>query len=677
MTCYAFIVGVNQEWPEQRCLLGDIGLARCLIRHCGLPKENLTEVYDDRATRSHVLRALEGLLDRRNETLTQRNGEGCPTSDGADTLLFHYGGHGKRTEFCTQRERVQREGDGTRKEPWLKHSDVIDLLERKFRGGTAVCLVDCCHAGGFGEAVARRRRDRIGGALHVDYLCIMSAAPTDMAGMEWTMSECFIRAFKGELPCFSPGEEGGHCCYLYGKHPKDQWLAPSESTNARRCEAKRKNGTHPTWRQVIDFFVNEMARIKGGRATTLFCGTGTQDGKLLFERPCIFGNNVRETSSNVSARIPRDEAWMAPFRRTRHVVDDWVYVKLPELQYMGWLPGRVLFLGPSKQEGSLANTTTNGDEATAAGGSSTAHIELHDDISQTQWIATLPLNPACPHGTNGNAVVLGGLPFLSGIGFDPLPCARVISHMARTLAYFDTTIPPDVRVRVRWRDGKYYEARTLCRTAIPWEEVDLDSSPAMSGPCVPLRWKDDETVSFVPTAACVVHESEGGTESVSQCEENAVLTEKSSRDSNATLLTPLDAMLASLACDKKKLHGNAPVLSGPAVERDADFWEAYDVEDAKYSRVQLMNKVDPTLLPLKVLAYHMCYRESGNYSVVYWEAESMLSLVPNSYLRQRGPTEDGSDNSSDEDSHVYTTKEADVKEIREYIEQAACNTFFA
>ena len=73
MTCYAFIVGVNQEWPEQRCSLGDIGLARCLSERCRLPPENLTQVYDNRATRSNILRALEGLLDRRNNNNNARS----------------------------------------------------------------------------------------------------------------------------------------------------------------------------------------------------------------------------------------------------------------------------------------------------------------------------------------------------------------------------------------------------------------------------------------------------------------------------------------------------------------------------------------------------------------------------------------------------------------------------
>ena len=101
MGCYALIVGVCQDWPEQRLDRGDIGLARCLAADCKLLPQNIAEVYDGGATRSTVLRALDGLLDRRNERRTSEEG-----GEEEDTLLIHYGGHGKRTEFCTPRQSI-------------------------------------------------------------------------------------------------------------------------------------------------------------------------------------------------------------------------------------------------------------------------------------------------------------------------------------------------------------------------------------------------------------------------------------------------------------------------------------------------------------------------------------------------------------------------------------------
>jgi hypothetical protein len=50
-------------------------------------------------------------------------------------------------------------------------------------------------------------------------------------------------------------------------------------------------------------------------------------------------------------------------------------------------------------------------------------------------------------------------------------------------------------------------------------------------------------------------------------------------------------------------------------------------------------------IPLKALAFHMCYRDSGDFSVVFWEDDSMLSIAPNSLLRLRSRTEDDESNS--------------------------------
>ena len=658
MTYYACIIGCNQEWPEQRCLLGDIALARTLVRDCRLPTENLVEVYDEYATRSNVLRALEILLDRRNAALLTTRGRddgggigdndddddddaGSAEAGGGeenDTLLLHYGGHGKREYFCTQRS-------------WLGHAEIIDLLERKFRGGTVVALIDCCHSGGFGEAVVRER-DGKKGALNANYACIMSAAPGDKAGMEWTMSELFLRAFKGELLC-PPNDRGANdkdqWYYLYGKHPKDKWSEPTTSDTVAANEAKIKNGwTHPTWEQVVDFFVNEMARIKGGWATTFFLWNKVEDKVPFLRGPCIFGNNIKHISHNLSARLPRDETWMDPYLRKNLSVNDCVYVKCRGEQHLGWLSGQIISIN---RDSSMDSTTNNENERNSTN-VSTANIRLFDTITKAQYTITTAINS--PPSFGNDTIVLGGLPFAFGFGFEPKYVIRVITSLSRSLAYYDTTVPPNIDVEVKWKDGEYYKARTLCVEAIPWKRVCLDSSPKVIGPCVPLCWEDDNSVTFVPTSAC-------------RMEDKSKLSCKSARDAGAeSIVTPMDAMFASLACSGKTLHGDAPILDSSVIETDADFWEAYDPEDGHYSRIQLMNKVDPTLLPLNVLSHHMCYRESGSYSVVYWESESMLTLIPTGHLGRRGKDDSDSSDSDGSDSDTSDSSDNDSSDDEEY-----------
>ncbi|KAL7543825.1 hypothetical protein ACHAXR_013218 [Thalassiosira sp. AJA248-18] len=665
MAYYAFIVGVNQDWPEQRCSHGDIGLARCLSNQCHLPKENLAEVYDERATRSNILRSLENLMDRRNEQLARRkNHNSSAGSDGEqhhdeiDTLLFYYGGHGKHREFCTQTQSINN--GAIQKEPWLKHSEIVDLLERKFNGGVAWCVIDCCHSGGFGEAVVQRYH-RVK-SLNVNYGCIMSVPPAAIAGLEWSMSECFIRAFKGELCC---SRDERNCYYLStkkGLHPIKPQSEPTPTTYSCDDDApENKCNVHPTWEQVIDYLSDEMARIKGDRLTTLFWGDGMEDGKLL-QKPCIFGDNIRSATSNTSlqiASIPRDETWMDRFRRECHAVNDGVCVKwvgrattvedgiCPRI---GWFPGRIISISMCNNNNSVHEGSAEGDEPPNL---STACIELYDVICKSHWTVTVRLSPSSSMGTN---TILGGFHMIFGFGFVPQPCVTVITHMATQLAYFDTTLPPHIQVSALWDDGKWYSAKTLCRTEISWEQVDLESSLQMSGPCVPVRWDDDGSISFVPTSACIVKDT---------ISSKKTLAEKSTRDATEAILTPVNAMLASLACEGKRLQGDTPISDGLVTE-DSSFWEAYDAEDCKWVPVHLMNTVNISSIPLKVLASHMCYHESGKFSLVCWESDSTLALVPTSSLRQR-PTADNDEDSSEEESSVETVD--DHGDVKKYIDE--------
>ena len=99
-------------------------------------------------------------------------------------------------------------------------------------------------------------------------------------------------------------------------------------------------------------------------------------------------------------------------------------------------------------------------------------------------------------------------------------------------------------------------------------------------------------------------------------------------------------------------------------------WEAYDIESASWESVKLMNKVHQSVLPLKVIAYHMCYGGAESFSIVYWNSDSTLSIVSNSCLRQRADA-DVDDGNGDEDSSSSDEEEenrsSDHYKAREYI----------
>ena len=660
MAYYAFIVGVNQDWPEQRHRLGDVGLARCLSHDCGIPKQNIMEVYDERATRSNILHALETLLDRRNANLLAKRKrkrtherEDGDDDDEMDTLLFYYGGHGKRGVFCTE-TMVQ-------KEPWIKHSEIIELLEQKFIGGTSVCIIDCCHSGSFGQEVLCR-------ALNVSYCCLMSVPPADIAGEEWTMSECFIRAFKGELLC------SGKYHYLStqkGKHPIKKYqreigsnASPVDTSKYDNNTSTDKHNMHPSWGKVIEYLADEMARIKCDRLTTLFKGKGMEDGKFL-QKPCNFGGNTMQQDStsnrsiHTTASIPRDLTWMDPLRCKSYTINDGVCVKWVGYTpgnlgsdsggspHIGWFPGRILSIisTPNDNDTSNDNSVNWSQEGDVSLIQSTALIELHDVICNSRLTMELPLN----HESN---IIRSVRSF--GFGFDPPARVNVIARLAKSLAYFDTAVLSQTRVKVLWADGEWYSATTLSRNDLPWEEVYWETAFKVAGPCVPLRWDEDDSISFVPTKACVV-----GNELKTK-----TLAEKSAINETYDIQSPLDAMLASLTFEGKKLQDDISDQDG------LDRWEAYDAEDCVWSPVHLMNKIHSSSIPLKALASHVCYQESEQFSLVFWESDASISLVPLSFLRQRAATADDDDNDnecSDDENSVESTDHAD---LRKYIDEA-------
>jgi len=624
MTYYAFILGVCEEWPEQRCDLGDIGIAKCLKHHCNISNDNIVEIYDEEATKSNIIQAFKSLLDRRNDKL-QNEGKD-------DILLFYYGGHGKIDSFCTSRK-----GN----EPWIKHLDIINLLEEKFKGGTFVGIIDTCHSGGFGQAVLHKYHTS-NNTLNVNYACIMSVPPSDEAGMEWTMGECFIKAFKGELSCYSSNDiNNDDITPIYlstkkGKHPIKTKRAVTDMVLS--SNDNKSNACHPSWKQVIEYLSDEMARIKPDRLTTFFLG---ERMKQFLDQPCIFGDNIDSSvlSSCATASIPRNESWKDPFRREHHAVNDSVYVKMTghsnvvnAENRLGWFPGQIISIHDN----------------------SGYSVELYDVISKTNWTVKISLEPS----SSSRSTILCSLPFKVR---NPLTCANVITNLANKLAYYDITIPPGVKIKALWKDGEYYKATTISRHEVSWQDVHL--SIDMKGPCVPVRYEEDGIMSFVSTSSCRLMKDE----------KEIILADKSALESAQNITTAMDAMMASLALQGKKLHGDEP-LFGSVDEDLANSWEAYDIESASWESVQLMNKVDPSVLPVKVIAYHMCYGRAESFSVVYWESDSTMSIVPNSCLRQRAKTDDDEDDSSNEDNSSSSSSDegeenhsSDFYKAREYI----------
>ena len=434
-------------------------------------------------------------------------------------------------------------------------------------------------------------------------------------GEWWTLTEALVHTFKGLVPCIE-GEQNADPFFIStGLDGKIPITYPTT----------QQIGYHPTWYQLIDYLADEVSRVKGEQMTTLFVGKGFENGSIL-RQPCFIGDHDHIITSS-TASIPRSLAWTEQYLKKTVSVKDEVFVKFANglatgaqlsKEKIGWFSGRVL--------------AVNSNDIT---------VEMRDFISRDKWTANI----------DKNAPILRSQPF--GFDFDNEKCVDVITEMADDLLYYDTSYHSDGSLlKVKYpQDGEYYDAELLSPAEVPWLEIEVEHIEGVhSGPCVAIRWLEDNSHAMIPV----------------ECIKTSGSDNERLSGQDRGVSTPLDALKVSLSTAGVKLNGDKPILG----ITDADKFQARDNEDHKWLDVHLMNTIQISDLPVKVLANHVCYRETGLYSVIFWCDDSMLSLVPNSYLRPR-PDEDGddsdddSDDSDDDSDDSDDDSELDAKQIKE------------
>ena len=165
---HALIIGndTNKEWQQHRRENGDIQLHQALSRYGGIPKHQIVSLQDENATKSKAESYLKEL---------------CKKTYEGDTLIFYYGGHGKKSLFCTEQE------------DW-SHAEVLSVIENEFRGSFALIVADCCYSGSFRRALKSIKNNN-----RVSYICIMSTLPSAEAIGDWVITNCLIRALKRDI----------------------------------------------------------------------------------------------------------------------------------------------------------------------------------------------------------------------------------------------------------------------------------------------------------------------------------------------------------------------------------------------------------------------------------------------------------------------------------------------
>lgn len=155
-------------WPDEGRV--DAVMIEALKKR-GVPEGQIVFVKNSEATHEALTTKLDELLKK--------------TAEG-DTLLFYYAGHGARDWQDVNRPAslVCYDAKGL----WAI-TDVLDRIEKGFKGANVLLTADCCHSGAFADAAASRTKFRTG--------VLTSSHASSRSTGNWTFTQCLVDMFNG------------------------------------------------------------------------------------------------------------------------------------------------------------------------------------------------------------------------------------------------------------------------------------------------------------------------------------------------------------------------------------------------------------------------------------------------------------------------------------------------
>ena len=505
---FVFVVGINDEWQQDRDTVGDVALVETFRNFCGVPEQHVMFLRDDNVSVSEVKQKLKQFLE---------------TTTIGSTFLFYYGGHGLAHSFC-----VPPATDV------LSHDDIVSMIHLYFQGDFVWCMIDTCYSGNFYLAVNKLIparfgthpstpiRTKVGESNNHEksnqtFICVMSTERNKKAGGDWTLTGCLIRALKGTIPNTATSAElftvREFLSYASDEtaRVKGDIMTVSIHTNTletseiyRIHHMKMTTSSYPCVNQDR----NNQSLVYNLLDATEISTVSPRKGHLNKKCNPIFHKSKNSVSQVLG--LGQNSLWKAVTRRP----SSWKGINRRPSSWKG-----ILFLDCDMgkkvyAKWPLFTSATAGDHrvlpptwypceilSNNSTMKNTVEVHLHDPITEQSINMTVLCRDLLSTGHLCSERDMDSL-------LQNFKNAQL--HYARHSKYISYSIKAGTNITaVYWHKKHYapYKARILCWEDVSWEKVTdvkcRDEYKGEHGPFVPVEWEIDESWSIIPLSHIV------------------------------------------------------------------------------------------------------------------------------------------------------------------------------
>jgi predicted metal-binding transcription factor (methanogenesis marker protein 9) len=366
------------------------------------------------------------------------------------------------------------------------------------------------------------------------------------------------------------------------------WTMTSNWMTSMRC-----SGGSLQLRRVIDFLSDETARKKGD-LLVVFLSKDVHSGSCTW-LPQLPQDRARKKLSwrGLKHYVPQDAKVTS-----RWNIGDIVYYKHPG----GPCPTlEAMYVPPVWLRATIQSKLSWGRRLKLeVSGPAEPQLQWTVEVSRKELLNDLYMAPTC---------------------MVPDKFYEVQCELAMHCKYFDYSLPPSEKVKVIGRDGDTHDA-----VVMDWKDVDWkaylasgscnDKGPV--GPYVAISWIEHKETSIMPLERVIIPGHDVSSASEGHCHKTPV------KVTYPELSRPQDALTKSIescgkeVCDARQALGTS---------RLACFWP----EDGEWYDAEAL---DPSSVPLEVLASHALFAISGPYCPVHYEDDEIY-LTPLHYVRRK------------------------------------------